>query len=523
MATDRYAAERAVLGDDALERLRQARMLVVGAGGIGSEVLKDLVLLGVGHIEIKPKAHVAKASASAFNPDVKIVAHHANVQGKEFDVAFYQSFDVVLSALDNLATRRYVNRMQLFGEDDEAGDAELDEAARSGENAQELENLRREAHQMRALRTELNDTPHDAACKIFAKVFDVDIQRLLSMDDMWEQRTRPTPLTLETAREDTHVPEQTEALKDRQTLSLADTAQLFLDSTEALAKRAQSSSAPLAFDKDDTDALAFVTTASNLRAHVYHIPRKTQFETKQIAGNIIPAIATTNAIVSGLAVVQALHMLAERWDAMRMVSMARHPARAFTTFPPAPPNPACGVCNDMYLVTDVRVDETTLGDVLDVVRKATSEGGLAYDEDAEVSIADGARILYDPDLEDNLGKTLAELRVDVGTALSVVDEDAQKATVQLLLHTGDAKAPHVRWPGGRAEEVRARREVPKPASDSESDVEAVEAPPPAAAAPRHGRKRRASDAGVEVPAKRKVSDTTDAPQGSSEDAAIVLD
>lgn len=62
------------------------------------------------HIQ-KPKAHVAKASASAFNPDVKIVAHHANVQGKEFDVAFYQSFDVVLSALDNLATRRYVNRM----------------------------------------------------------------------------------------------------------------------------------------------------------------------------------------------------------------------------------------------------------------------------------------------------------------------------------------------------------------------------------------------------------------------------
>lgn len=412
---------------------------------------------------------------------------------------------------------------QLFGEDDETGDAELDEAARSGENAQELENLRREAHQMRALRTELTDAPHEAACKIFAKVFDVDIQRLLSMDDMWEQRRRPTPLTLATALEDTHAPEQTNVLKDRQTLSLADTAQLFLDSTEALAKRAQSSSAPLAFDKDDTDALAFVTAASNLRAHVYHIPRKTQFETKQIAGNIIPAIATTNAIVSGLAVVQALHMLAERWDAMRMVSMARHPARAFTTFPPAPPNPACGVCNDMYLVTDVRVDETTLGDVLDVVRKPTSEGGLAYDEDAEVSIADGARILYDPDLEDNLGKTLAELRVNVGTALSVVDEDAQKATVQLLLHDGDAKVPHVRWPGGRAEEVRARRAVPKPASDSESDVEAVEAPLPTTAAPAHGRKRRASDAAVEVPAKRKVSDTGDAPQGSSEDAAIVLD
>lgn len=62
------------------------------------------------HIQ-KPKAEVAKASASAFNPDVEIVAHYANVQAPEFGSAYYSRFDVVLSALDNLATRRYVNRM----------------------------------------------------------------------------------------------------------------------------------------------------------------------------------------------------------------------------------------------------------------------------------------------------------------------------------------------------------------------------------------------------------------------------
>ena len=52
MATGRYAVERATLGEEAVERLKQTRMLVVGAGGIGCEVLKDLVLLGVGHVEI---------------------------------------------------------------------------------------------------------------------------------------------------------------------------------------------------------------------------------------------------------------------------------------------------------------------------------------------------------------------------------------------------------------------------------------------------------------------------------------
>ena len=103
----RYAPAAAVLGAEH-ERVRGARILIVGAGGIGCEVLKDLVLAGVGHIEIvrvtrrpltqidldtidlsnlnrqflfqkqhikQPKAVVAKASASAFNPDVTVVAH----------------------------------------------------------------------------------------------------------------------------------------------------------------------------------------------------------------------------------------------------------------------------------------------------------------------------------------------------------------------------------------------------------------------------------------------------------------
>ena len=48
--------------------------------------------------------------------------------------------------------------------------------------------------------------------------------------------------------------------------------------------------------------MQFVTAATNLRAHVFSIPLQSQFEIKSIAGNIIPAIATTNAIVAGLQV-----------------------------------------------------------------------------------------------------------------------------------------------------------------------------------------------------------------------------
>lgn len=64
------------------------------------------------------------------------------------------------------------------------------------------------------------------------------------------------------------------------------------------------------FTQDDDLAVDFVTAASNLRAECYSIPTQSLFEAKGMAGNIIHAIATTNAIVSGLIVTEALKLLA---------------------------------------------------------------------------------------------------------------------------------------------------------------------------------------------------------------------
>ncbi|KAL7500855.1 hypothetical protein ACHAWT_010356 [Skeletonema menzelii] len=64
------------------------------------------------------------------------------------------------------------------------------------------------------------------------------------------------------------------------------------------------------FDKDDDMAMRFVTAASNLRSYVFQIdPIQSLYSAKGIAGNIIPAIATTNAIVAGLQVLQCFHIL----------------------------------------------------------------------------------------------------------------------------------------------------------------------------------------------------------------------
>jgi ubiquitin-like 1-activating enzyme E1 B len=80
----------------------------------------------------------------------------------------------------------------------------------------------------------------------------------------------------------------------------------------------------IAFDKDDEDTLDFVTASANIRSIIFGIDTRSRFDIKQMAGNIIPAIATTNAIVAGLCVLQAFKVLRNEIDSIKEVCFARH-------------------------------------------------------------------------------------------------------------------------------------------------------------------------------------------------------
>ena len=88
--------------------------------------------------------------------------------------------------------------------------------------------------------------------------------------------------------------------------------------------------------------------AINIRAHTNlpQIPFQSVISLKtvlEMAGNIIPAIATTNAIISGLIVLQALQLLRKAYGAMKTVMIQYKQTNPLSSVTLSPPNPSCGV------------------------------------------------------------------------------------------------------------------------------------------------------------------------------------
>nr|CDP98556.1 BMA-UBA-1, isoform a [Brugia malayi] len=80
-----------------------------------------------------------------------------------------------------------------------------------------------------------------------------------------------------------------------------------------LNKKTTKSLIPIDFEKDDdtNHHMEFITAASNLRADNYQITPADVMKTKQIAGRIIPALATTTAAVAGLVCIELYKMIGD--------------------------------------------------------------------------------------------------------------------------------------------------------------------------------------------------------------------
>lgn len=128
---DRYSRLRLIPWWDQ-ERLKNATIMVVGAGAIGNELIKNLTLLGIGRILIfdmddientnltrsilyrrsdvgRCKAEVAAQRAMEINPDVKAKAFVSNIID-DVGLGVFRRMDVVLGGLDNREARLAINQ-----------------------------------------------------------------------------------------------------------------------------------------------------------------------------------------------------------------------------------------------------------------------------------------------------------------------------------------------------------------------------------------------------------------------------
>ena len=114
------------------ERLRAARALVVGAGGLGCPAALYLAASGVGRLTLAdpdkvdltnlqrqilfrtdslgtPKVDAARSTLAALNPEIEIVTLEKKLLEKDLK-ELLQTTDVVLDCSDNFATRHALNR-----------------------------------------------------------------------------------------------------------------------------------------------------------------------------------------------------------------------------------------------------------------------------------------------------------------------------------------------------------------------------------------------------------------------------
>ncbi|KAI5577336.1 hypothetical protein BDE02_09G105700 [Populus trichocarpa] len=511
------------------QAIKGAKVLMVGAGGIGCELLKTLALSGFQDIHIidmdtievsnlnrqflfrqshvgQSKAKVARDAVLRFRPHISITPYHANVKDSNFNVDFFKQFNVVLNGLDNLDARRHVNRLclaaevplvesgttgflgqvtvhvkgktecyecqpkpapktypvctitstpskfvhcivwakellfaKLFGDKNQVNDLNVrsNDACSSSENTNDVFEWRDD------------EDFEQYGRRIYDHVFGYNIELALSDEETWKKRNKPRPIYSRDVLPDKMTQQngnvdKTDDLSSASAMAslglknpqdiwcLVENTRVFLEALKLFFTNRKKEIGNLSFDKDDQLAVEFVTAAANIRAASFNIPSHSLFEAKGIAGNIVHAVATTNAIVAGLIVIEAIKVLKKDTDCYRMTYCLEHPSKKMLLMPVEPfePNKSCFVCSSQTpLSLEINTHRSKLRDFVEKIVKAK----LGMNSPL---IMCGLALLYEvgDDLEEdmianytaNLEKVLSELPSPVTGGKMLTVEDLQQ-------------------------------------------------------------------------------------------------
>lgn len=136
---DRYSRHILLpeVGERGQEKLLKSRVLLLGAGGLGSPAALYLAAAGIGTLGLidadtvdasnlqrqilhatsrvgLPKVDSAEKAIADLNPDVKVIKYQERLNSSNVDRVFGAGWDVVIDGLDNFPTRYLVSDASLF-------------------------------------------------------------------------------------------------------------------------------------------------------------------------------------------------------------------------------------------------------------------------------------------------------------------------------------------------------------------------------------------------------------------------
>ncbi|WVO20054.1 uncharacterized protein IAS62_001344 [Cryptococcus decagattii] len=323
-----WTDERFQGGTETEQFLRtKAKILVIGAGGLGCEILQNLALSGFNDIHVidmdtidisnlnrqflfresdvgKSKALVAAEFVMKRVPGCTVTPYHGKIQ--DHPTSFYSTFDVIVAGLDSISARRWINATLVqMAQEDEENIKPLIDGGTEGFKGQARVIL-----------------PTVTSC------YECSIDML----------TPPTAFPICTIANTPRLPEHC-----IEWASVLEWPKVFRDKK---------------LDTDDPEHIEWLYKQAAARAGQFNIEGVTWALTQGVVKNIIPAIASTNAIIAASCCNEAFKIATASAPYLNNYMMYVGNDSVYTYTFEHEQRPDCPVCGGESLVAEVKRDWT---------------------------------------------------------------------------------------------------------------------------------------------------------------------